>query len=36
MMTVLKNDHGPLVLEVLGARMAIGRGQAEKIEVEAQ
>jgi len=30
---VVKNDHGPIVLEVLGGRMAIGRGQAKKIEV---
>jgi len=32
---VIKNDHGPLVLEVLGGRLAIGRGQAKKIEVAA-
>ncbi|MCX6771547.1 MAG: FeoA family protein [Candidatus Micrarchaeota archaeon] len=32
---VIKNDSGPIVLEVLGGRLAIGRGQAEKIEVAA-
>ena len=32
---IVKNDFGPLVLEVLGGRLAIGRGQAMKIEVEA-
>lgn len=32
---VIKNDSGPLVLEVLGGRLAIGRGQAKKIEVAA-
>lgn len=30
---VIKNDSGPLVIEALGARLAIGRGQAMKIEV---
>ena len=33
--SVIKNDSGPLVLDVLGGRLAIGRGQAKKIEVAA-
>jgi len=32
---VIKNDFGPLVLESHGARLALGRGQAAKIEVDA-
>ncbi len=32
---VVKNDFGPLVLESHGARLALGRGQAAKIEVDA-
>jgi len=30
---VVKNDRGPLVLSVIGGTVAIGRGQAQKIEV---
>ncbi|ADG13642.1 FeoA family protein [Methanocaldococcus infernus] len=28
---ILKNDFGPVVLEVRGGKVAIGRGQAKKI-----
>ena len=31
---VLKNGWGPVLVEVMGRKIAIGRGQAEKIEVE--
>jgi len=31
---VLKNKWGPVLLEVMGRKIAIGRGQAEKIQVE--
>ena len=31
---VLKNDWGPVLVEVMGRKIAIGRGQAEKIAVE--
>lgn len=30
---VLKNEEGPVVVEIKGTRVAIGRGLAEKIEV---
>jgi len=30
---VVKNDIGPLILDVKGTRVAIGRGLAKKIEV---
>ena len=30
---VVKNDTGPVIVEVKGTRVAIGRGLAEKIEV---
>ncbi len=30
---VVKNDSGPVILEVKGTRVAIGRGLAGKIEV---
>jgi Fe2+ transport system protein FeoA len=31
---VLRNGWGPVLLEVMGRKVAIGRGQAEKILVE--
>lgn len=32
---VLQNrGHGPLIVEVRGARVALGRGQAERVTVE--
>ena len=31
---VLKNGWGPVLLEVMGRKVAIGRGQAKKILVE--
>ncbi|OFV83361.1 MAG: hypothetical protein A2W26_12545 [Acidobacteria bacterium RBG_16_64_8] len=32
---VLQNrGHGPLIVEVRGARVALGRGQAERVDVE--
>lgn len=32
---VIKNDvHGPMIIEVKGSRLIIGRGQAQKIMVE--
>ena len=31
---VLKNGWGPLLIEVMGRKIGIGRGQAEKILVE--
>jgi ferrous iron transport protein A len=30
---VVKNDTGPIIVEVKGTRVAIGRGLAKKIEV---
>ena len=33
-MRVLKNGWGPVLVEVMGRKIAIGRGQAEKIAVE--
>jgi len=30
---VIKNDSGPIIIEVKGTRVAIGRGLASKIEV---
>ena len=30
---IIKNDSGPVVIEVKGTRVAIGRGLAAKIEV---
>ena len=30
---VVKNDEGPIIVEVKGTRVAIGRGLASKIEV---
>ncbi len=30
---VIKNDSGPVIIEVKGTRVAIGRGLAAKIEV---
>ena len=30
---IIKNDQGPLIVEVKGTRVAIGRGIARKIEV---
>ena len=30
---VVKNDEGPVIVEVKGTRVAIGRGLASKIEV---
>jgi len=30
---VLKNDFGPIVVEVKGTRVALGRGIANKVEV---
>lgn len=30
---IVKNDIGPVIVEVKGTRVAIGRGLAEKIEV---
>ena len=31
---IVKNDVGPIIVEVKGTRVAIGRGLASKIEVE--
>lgn len=33
-MRVIKNSWGPVLVEVLGRKIAIGRGQAQKIEVQ--
>ncbi|HIC09697.1 MAG TPA: ferrous iron transport protein A [Aquificales bacterium] len=33
-LTVLQNRWGPLLVEVMGRKIGIGRGQAEKILVE--
>ncbi len=30
---ILKNDEGPVIVEIKGTRVAIGRGLAAKIEV---
>jgi len=33
-LTVLRNKQGPVILRIFGSTLALGRGQADKIEVE--